>query len=172
MKKAYSFISFILIISIFSCQSNVETRVEKQVIENEVNNDIKEYVPRTCLGWIMFYKDTITELETLIDKKSFKVQWEGPDEYNSPNKLKGKYILKDQEMPIEKIGVLAKYLAYKLSISDHKKNMGIEMDCEKRKIQVVIARNRKLFDFESWAVVYNIYPKSKQGDLIILDIMK
>jgi hypothetical protein len=46
------------------------------------------------------------------------------------------------------------------------------MDCQKRKVQVAIARSEKNYTNEAWAVVYNVFPANKKGELIILDFTK
>jgi len=108
----------------------------------------------------------------VVNKKGFNVKSEGYDKYGSANRLEAAYVLKDKNMSIDRIGNLAKYLAYKLCLSDNKKFNGVLMDCQRRIIQVVIARSEKNYNNEAWAVVYNIFPANKKGELITLDYTK
>ena len=128
--------------------------------------------PTTCIDWIGYYSKVTKELDSIVYKKEIKVKSEGFDKYGSANKLEGTYVLIDKNMSIERIGNIAKYLAYKLCLSDNKKFNGILMDCQRRKVQVAIARNEKNYSIEAWAVVYNIFPGNKIGELITMDYVK
>lgn len=181
-------ISLAFLLSFFSfcygCQSKTEKTSEglakenatqdnkttKQAITSSENDAESE--PVTCIDWIGYYGKGTRELDSIVNKKEFKIKSEGHDKYGSVNKLEGAYVLTDKNMPIQKIGSLAKYLAYKLCLSDNKKFNGVLMDCQRRKIQVVIARSEKNYNIEAWAVVYNIFPANKKGELITLDYTK
>jgi len=183
-KKLNSIFLLTFLFFCFGCQSKNEKTSEElrdgyATHDKETNQqpntfpeETNETKPVTCIDWIGYYGDGTRELDSKVRKTGFKVKREGYDEYGSANKLKGAYVLKDKNMPIDKIGKLAKYLAYKLCLSDNKKFNGILMDCQSRKIQVVIARNEKNYNNEAWAVVYNVYPANKKGELIILDNTK
>lgn len=178
--------SFLLMIIFFCCSCHTQQQKGKEDFgkENSIQGDDTTYQtkliggdnsepePISCMDWLGFYGKETRELDSIINKKSFRVKTEGYDEYNSENKLKGAYVLTDKNMPVEKVGNLAKYLAYKLCLSDNKKFNGILMDCQKRKVQVIIARNEENYTNEAWAVVYNIFPANKKGDLNILDFIK
>lgn len=183
--KLYKKISSGFLLSLFflsSCQSRTEKVNETLREENatqettkqasNVTGDKSESEPITCIDWIGFYGKATRELEGIVETNAIKVKSEGYDEYNSANKLEGAYVLSGRNMPIDKIGNLAKYLAYKLCLSDNKEFSGVLMDCKRRKIQVVIARNEKNYTNEAWAVVYNIFPGNKKGELITLDFTK
>jgi|GEM_PF-1474288 len=168
----------------FGCQSKTERINEGLGEENitqdkdttkqisKITDDKNESEPITCIDWIGYYGKEMRELESIINKKDIKVKNEGYDKYGSANKLEGVYVLTDKNMSIDKIKNLAQYLAYKLCLSDNKKFNGVLMDCQRRKIQVVIARNEKNYSNEAWAVVYNIFPANKKGELITLDFIK
>lgn len=140
--------------------------------KSNITDGKNESEPVTCIDWIGYYGKGTRELDSIVNKKGIKVKSEGYDEYGSTNKLEGAYVLADKNMPIDRIGSLAKYLAYKLCLSDNKKFNGVLMDCQRRKIQVVIARSEKNYNIEAWAVVYNIFPANKKGELLTLDYTK
>ena len=165
------------------CQTKTEKRNEegkenatqdKETINqtSDITDDKNESEPVSCIDWIGHYGKGTRELDGIVNKKGIKVKSEGYDKYGSANKLEGAYVLTNKNMPIDKIGSLAKYLAYKLCPSDNKKFNGVLMDCQKRKIQVVIARSEKNYNIEAWAIVYNIFPANKKGELITLDYTK
>jgi hypothetical protein len=152
-----------------------ENAIQDTETTNQTSNiidDKSESEPISCIDWIGFYTKATRELDSIVNRNAIKVKSEGFDKYNSANKLEGAYVLKDKNMPIDRIGSLAKYLAYKLCLSDNKKFNGVLMDCQRRKIQVVIARSEKNYTNEAWAVVYNIFPANKKGELITLDFTK
>jgi hypothetical protein len=152
-----------------------ENAMQDNQTTNQAGNKIdgkSESEPINCIDWIGFYGKATRELDSIVNKNAVKVKSEGYDKYNSANKLEGAYVLKDKNMPIDRIESLAKYLAYKLCLSDNKKFNGVLMDCQRRKIQVVIARNENYYANEAWAVVYNIFPANKKGELITLDFAK
>jgi hypothetical protein len=173
---------FILPLALFICGCNTNEDAiidekestnnfhETEITEQPANLNIEsEFEPITCIDWIGFYGKSTRELDSVVKMFGIEIKSEGFDQYNSTNKLEGVYVLTDKNLPVENIGQLAKYLAYKLCLSDSKKFSGVLMDCNKRKVQVVIARSEEKFVNESWAVVFNVYPANKKGDLHILD---
>lgn len=167
----------------YSCQSKTEKTIEgsiqnvnyhKETTKLPVSSaeiDI-EVEPITCMDWIGFYSKATRQLDSVVKIKEIKVKAEGYDKYNNTYKLEGAYVLKDKDLSVERIGSLAKYLAYKLCLSDKKEFKGVLMDCQKRKVQVVIARTEKNYTNEAWAVVYNVFPANKKGEMITLDFSK
>lgn len=141
--------------------------------QNSKNTDeIVDVLPITCMDWIGYYSKETKRLDSLKLKKEFIVKTEGYDKYGSANRLEGAYVLNNSNLNIDEIGNIAKYLAYQLCFSDNKRYNGVVMDCQKRKVQVVIARSERNYNDEAWAVVYNIYPANKKGELIVLDYIK
>ncbi len=183
MKLFLLVIITILFISLFFCQgcqsttqNNEELRKENTKLDKEAKKETinisEDKEPITCVDWLGYYGEKTRQLDNIVKQYGIKVKSEGPDKYNSPIKLEGAYVLKEKDLPIEKIRDLAQYLAYKLCLSNNKEFQGALIDCQKRKVQVVIARNEKNYSIEAWAVVYNIFPGNKKGELIIQDLTK
>lgn len=168
----------------YSCKPKKARSADELTIENASQNTDKakqatddteggyEVEPSTCIDWIGYYSQEIKELDSIISKKEIKVKSEGFDKYGSANKLEGRYVLTAKNMSIDKIGNIAKYLAYKLCLSDNKQFNGILMGCRSRKVQVAIARNEKNYSNEAWAVVFNVFPGNKKGELITMGYLK
>lgn len=155
-----------------SGKKNATQNREDEKQSTNISEDDNKSEPITCVDWISFYGETTRQLDRVVKINDIKIKHEGYDQYNSSDKLEGIYVLKDKKISIARIGDLAKCLAYKLCLSDNKKFKGILMDCQKRKVQVVIARTEKNYTNEAWAVVYNVFPANKKGELIILDFIK
>lgn len=158
----------------FGCQVHEEKANKESdqqpIVKHDNENGLE---PTTCVDWSGFYGHTTRDLDSFVNKTSgVKVKDEGYDKYNSANRLEGVYVLTNKDIAIDKIGELAKYLAYKLCLSDNKRFNGVFMDCNERKIHVAIARSEKNYIKEAWAVVYNIFPLNKKGKLDILDFIK
>ncbi len=126
--KSFQKISLAFLLTFFffcyGCQSKTEKTNEGLKEENvtqsketteqtsNISDSTNEAEPVTCMDWIGYYGKGTRELDSIVNKKGFKIKSEGYDKYGSANKLEGAYVLTDKNMPIDKIGNIAKYLAY------------------------------------------------------------